>query len=112
MMSQALKNEFKALCDDELEVIEELCNQLRLWAIYNKAKLTVKIIDLYADFGDNNGSNIYIAHNMFDEVMVEYSSKFVKSIVEVLDQYCDTDFHKRVVDGYWLPTIKSLNEKY
>ena len=106
MMSKNLKNKFEELCDDELEVIEEICSALELWVSNNKGKVTLKIIDLNGTF--YNGG-IYVAHNMFEnEVMVEYSSDFIKSLIDVLDFYGDTPYHEDCVEEFWLPVLEAI----
>lgn len=88
-------NVFNNLDMDSSFEVQKLAINFRKWAKWNKAKVTIEVLESY-EF-----NTIVVVHNMFDEIHICDSWQFLKDIVEVLSEYADTDDRWEYMTYFW-----------
>lgn len=91
--------------DNKLTVLE-MVRAVMAWEYDNKYyNGKSQVIEL-----TNFQREIYVAHNLFDELQVVDSWQYLKDIIYVLEQYADTEERKEYRDEFWTDRIRTVIE--
>ncbi len=99
-------NKFNNLDMDNKMTVIEMVRAVMAWEYDNKYyNGKAQVIEL-----TNFQNEIYVAHNLFDELQVVDSWQYLKDIIYVLEQYADTEERKKYRDEFWTDRIKTIIE--
>ena len=91
--------------DNKLTVLE-MVRAVMAWEYDNKYyNGKSQVIEL-----TNFNNEIYVAHNLFDELHVVDSWQYLKDIIYVLEQYADTEERKEYRNEFWTDRIRTVIE--
>lgn len=97
-------NIFNDLDMDNKMTVIEMFRAVMAWEYDNKYyNGRSQIIEL-----TNFNNEIYVAHNLFDELQVVDSWQYLKDVIYVLEQYADTEERKQYRDEFWTERIKTI----
>lgn len=95
---------FNQLDMENIVIVNEVLEALNTWEWMNKyfdGKYQIITLNEY-------NSEIYIAHNLFTEMMLVNGYDFMQNIIEILTEYCDTDENKQYMNEFWEPKLKEI----
>lgn len=99
-------NMFNEIDMDEKLIVIEMARAVMAWEYANKYyNGKCQVIELV-----NFQGEIYVAHNLFSELQVVDSWQYLKDIIEVLEQYADTEERKEYRDEFWKDRIEKIME--
>ena len=101
-----IENLFNELDMDNIVTVFELIRAMTAWEYANKYyDGRIQVIRL-----NNFQGEIYIAHNMFDELSIVDNWQYLRDIIEVLTEYADTEERKEYRDDFWNDRIPQIIE--
>lgn len=98
------KDMFNELDMDQKMTVLDLVMAVTAWEYDNKYyNGKCQVIEL-----TNFQKEIYVAHNLFDELQVVDSWQYLKDLITVLEEYADTEERKQYRDEFWTIKVKQI----